>query len=134
MSKQADGAGHHPLAGQSLEREVRLEGFARRAQRSRELGKALELLAVALGAPVVVVEVLPPPGGVGPDRLDVAAIVSADPDVLPSRRDDERLDALHGRLVRDRVAAFVAVREAAAAADSAIARPRGIRSAGAWHG
>ena len=44
---------------------------------------------VPLAAPLRVVEVLPPPGGVGAHRLQVTVRTSADPDLLPGGRDDQ---------------------------------------------
>ncbi len=121
--EQADGACHHPLAGEASQGEILLERLARRPEPLGELRQPLELLTVALSSEVVVVEVLPAAPGVGADRLDVAAIIRADPNVLPSRRDHERLDALELRLVRDRVAALVAVRESLPTADTPISGP-----------
>ncbi|MFC7759590.1 hypothetical protein ACFQY4_17430 [Catellatospora bangladeshensis] len=55
-----------------------------------------EFAAVALGAPLVVVAVLPAPGGIDADRLDVAAFVGADPHLGPGGWHRERPDPFQG--------------------------------------
>jgi len=52
------------------------------------------LESIALQPPLLVVEVLPPTGVVGADCLQVSVGSGADPDLLPSRWDDEQLAAL----------------------------------------
>ena len=67
--------------------EVGLHVLAQRRQRAGEARHVVELLGVAPGAPGLVVEVLLAAGGVDARRLQVAARVGADPDVLPGGRD-----------------------------------------------
>ncbi len=97
-----------PSAPMSVEHPL-----ARLGQRLAETEDPVELRGVAAGAPLRVVEVLAAPGVVGADGLQVAVGVGRDPHVLPRRRDDEVLAALH--LVRiEAVAALVEVDEALA--------------------
>jgi hypothetical protein len=70
----------------------------------------VELHPFPLDAPVRVVEVLPPAGGIDADGLDVPGGVRADPHVLPSRWDDERPAAV-GVLVGELHAVGVEVDE-----------------------
>jgi hypothetical protein len=84
-------------------------------ERAREADHPVELLLVAPLAPELVVDVLPPSGCVGADRLDVTHWIRADPDVLPRRGDDELADAFEHLGVLDALAALVEVLEAAAA-------------------
>jgi hypothetical protein len=81
-----------------------------------------------------VVEVLPPPGRIRPDRLEVAVRVGADPDVRPRRRDDERADALEQLRVLDAAAALVEVLEAAPPAATRDPRRRAAHPAKTAHG
>jgi hypothetical protein len=53
------------------------------------------LLSLTLQPPLLVVEILPPPGIVGADRLQVAVRCGADPYLFPCRRDDQQLATLH---------------------------------------
>ena len=90
----------HPAPGQPGGRR------APRATRSRAAGSAAAksrirscFCEVAHDAPLVVVAVLPPSPRVDAGRLDVAVGDRADPDLLPGRRQDERLDPGERRLV-----------------------------------
>jgi hypothetical protein len=98
--------------------EVPLDLPAQPRERLREADHVAELLQVAPLAPVVVVAVLLAPGGVRPRRLEVAAGVRADPDVLPRGRDRELGDAGERLRLVDPLPVVVDVREAAAAADA----------------
>src|SRR3954452_5894075 len=80
------------------------------------------LRSITLGPPLRVIEVLPPAGLVGADRLQVAVRPRADPDVLPGGRDHQALDPL-GILGRQPVALLVEVDETGA---RAAARPAGV--------
>jgi hypothetical protein len=52
------------------------------------------LESITLQPPLLVIEVLPPTGVIGADRLQVSIGNRADPYLLPSRRDDQQLAAL----------------------------------------
>src|SRR5207249_167177 len=80
-------------------------------QRFGELEHVVELLAVAVEPPDVVVPVLAAPPGVDAGGLDVAVGHGTDPHVLPGRRDDEVLDAGEGVGVGDAAPAGVEVDE-----------------------
>jgi hypothetical protein len=89
------------------------------------LGEAehvVELLAVALFAPLRVVEVLLASRGVDPGRLEVPSGIGADPHVLPRGRDHELLQPQDLVWVADRVSVRVDVAEAPAAAHPREAR------------
>ena len=86
------------------------------------------LQLVAGQPPLLVVEVLPAPGGVGADGLDVPVRIRADPDVLPCRWDDQRRDPL-ARLGIHGVAVRVDVRPARASAAPAQPRPLQVATA-----
>ena len=62
---------------------------ARPGQSPGDLQHPVVLGLVPLAAPLGVVEVLPPPGCVGADRLQVAVRALADPHLLPGGRDDQ---------------------------------------------
>jgi hypothetical protein len=96
--------------------EVRLDTLAQRGQRPRELDHVLELLAIARGAPLRVVEVLLAAALVDARGLDVSAGVRADPHVLPRRRDDELVDPGQELLLVDAITLLVDVGEPASAA------------------
>jgi hypothetical protein len=108
--EQAYGGRGRALERHPVEAEVLVHGASCLGQRGGCLEHPVELQLVALGAPVGVVEVLSPAGVVGADRLDVTVRVRADPDVLPGRRDHQRLDAQH-LLAAEPVAVLVVVRE-----------------------
>ena len=105
------GAGErHPLGPEVLDDPLASPGEPRPGDLD-----PVELELVALGPPLRVVEVLPPPGVVGAQRLDVAVGVRADPHVPPRRRDGEGADPLD--LLRGKPAAVgVEVGEALARA------------------
>ena len=96
----------HPLGA-----EVGEHPLASPRQRLAEAEHPVELLGVPAAAPVRVVEVLPAPGLVGADRLQVAVLVRRDPDVLPRRRDDQVAHPL-GLRVGEPLAVLVEVEEA----------------------
>src|SRR5439155_13175151 len=79
------------------------------------------LLLVPLLPPARVIEVLPAPGGVEPDRLDVPVRPRADPHLLPGRRDHQPGNTL-AHVRRHRLAVGVEVTEAAASPDAPDAR------------
>jgi hypothetical protein len=84
-------------------------------ERACEAQHLVELLLVAPGAPLNVVEVLPPAGRVDADRLDVPEGVGADPHVFPGRRNDQLANAREDLLVLDPIPLLVEVFEAAPA-------------------
>ena len=111
--EQAYGDGARALLRHALGADVGQHPFARLGQRLAEAEDPVELRGVATGAPLRVVEVLAAPGVVGADGLQVAVGVGRDPHVLPRRRDDEVLAALH-LLGVEAVAVLVEVDEALA--------------------
>src|SRR5581483_2445428 len=114
--EQQDGAAEHALLRQALAGDERRRSLPELRQRAREREHRVELLAVAVRAPDRVVQVLPPSGCVGPDRLQVAVGRAADPYVRPRRRNRERANALELDAVAKGRAAVVEVREPAPAA------------------
>src|SRR5439155_26136273 len=113
--EQPDGAGQHPLAGQAAAGEGLVQPAADVRQAPGQAEHAVELLPVAAGPPLLVVEVLPAAGRIGADRLDVAVRPGADPDIPPGGRDDQGGDPLAVRRC-DGAALGVAVGKAPAAA------------------
>ena len=65
----------------------------------REFGEVVELVGVAQLAPARVVAILLAPARVAAGRLQVAALVVADPDVGPCRRNGEPADTLERRRI-----------------------------------
>ena len=126
-------AREHALPREPAPGEVLLRRPADTRQRARKPQHLVELLLVAPGPPLLVVEVLPPAGRIGSDRLDVPERVRTDPDVLPGRRDDELADALEDLLVLDPLAVLVQVLEAAASPAAEDSGPRAVAAAQSWH-
>ena len=114
--EQPHGHRERLLARQVPALEIGRHALAHLGQPVREGQHPVELLGVSPGAPALVVQVLPPSGGVGPRRLQVAQRVRADPHVRPGRRDRERADASDRLVVLDRFAVRPGVREAATTA------------------
>ena len=92
--EQPHGAGEHAVADEPAAAEVLDDAAAQLRQRGGEVEHLVELLAVAVLAPFLVVEVLLAPGVVDPGRLDVPVGLRADPDLLPRRGDRQRADPL----------------------------------------
>src|SRR4029450_13782842 len=108
---QPDGDRTRPLRAVFLSVQV----LGHRGAEIRELfGETDQLVVLRLllpGAEGWVVKILPAPGGIHAGRLELCAGARRDPDVLPGRRDDERLDPPQLVRVRDAVASSVLVAE-----------------------
>ena len=131
--EEAHSAGEDALARQPALGEV-LRGLpAQAGQGAREPQHLVELLLVAPLPPERVVEVLAPPGGIGPDRLDVPVRVRADPHVSPGGRNDELADPLEDLFVVDPLALFVQKLEATAAAPADDPRAGAVDAAKSRH-
>jgi NUDIX domain-containing protein len=102
-------------------------------QPARELDHLVELLLIAAGPPLRVVEVLPSAGRVSADRLDVAHRMRTDPDLLPGRRDDELADALEHLRVVDALAVCVEIFESTATPPASDARTGTVGAAESGH-
>ena len=113
---EADAGGKHPFPAQAGSGEVTGDRPAYARQRRAELQHPVVLAAVPLFPPQIVVAVLTAARGVSAHGLDVAGRIGADPDVLPGRRDDERLDAGQGLRIPHRPSARAEVAEPSAAA------------------
>jgi hypothetical protein len=120
---QAQRGGQDPLAAQPAAAELFADRLAQPRQCRAELQHPVVLALILFLAPVVVVAVLAAARRVGADRLDVAAGVRADPDLLPGRRDDQGLNPDQRRLVGDRPGVRAEVAEPPAAPLPAVARP-----------
>src|SRR5690606_27732474 len=96
--------------------------------------RPIELEAIALLAPLRMVEVLRAARRVDAGRLDVAVGIRADPHLGPRGRDHERLDALPQRGIRDRLSPLVEVREPAPATHPTDAPAPGVRALQPHHG
>jgi hypothetical protein len=131
--QEADCARQHALTRQPGELEVLRDGAPSGWQRPRELEHPLELLRIPPFPPGGVVEVLTAPGGIDPDRLDVPVRPGTDPYVAPRGRDGEPPDASQRRLVPQRLAMLVRVREAPAVPPAPEARERGVGDAQPAH-
>src|SRR4029079_2208162 len=132
--EQAHGARQHVLAAHVVALHLLLDVRAQVGQRAGEHDHVLELRLVAASAPARVVEVLLAALVVDPRRLDVAAGIRADPDLLPGRRDDELVDAPEDLRVVDTRAIGVEVDEPAAVAAPPQARARAVGTAQARDG
>src|SRR4051812_1642347 len=108
---QARGNRADPLAVERVVVHVLRHRRSELRQLLREADELVVLRLLLLRPKRRVVEVLPPAGGIQADRLQLPGRARRDPDVLPRRRDHERLDALELRLVGDLVPAGVVVRE-----------------------
>ncbi len=104
-------ARQHPLASEAARDDVSVADPPHRGETPGQPGDALELLTAATGGPVLVIQVLLPPGGIGADRLEVSPIVRTDPHVLPGGRDGERPDPFARSLVPDGLSVRVEVGE-----------------------
>ena len=112
--EQAGRAREDPGAVERVAAQVAAHAAPELGQVVPELDHRAELLAVAPGAPLVVVAVLLAPGIVDPRRLEVAERVEADPHVPPCRRHGQVGDALERLRVVDPLPVRVEVFEAAA--------------------
>ena len=83
----------HPLPGQAASGQLRDDDLAGVGQRGGEIEHVIVLLLVPPFPPARMVEILPAPGRIEPDGLDVPVRPRADPHVLPGGRDHEILDA-----------------------------------------
>jgi hypothetical protein len=90
----------NPLAAQPAVRHRLGDVPAGARQPPGDLQHPPVLDLVAVLPPDRVVQVLAAAGGVRADRLQVAALVAADPDVAPGRRDRQVPQALQRRRVR----------------------------------
>src|SRR5262249_22316451 len=91
--------------------EMQRHRFAQRRKRIAETDELVVLRLLLLGPVVGAVEVLLSARGVAAGRLELRRRARRDPDVLPRRRDRERLEPRELPLVRDPLAAAVVVAE-----------------------
>jgi hypothetical protein len=71
-----------------------LDATARCGKPSCQLQQPVVFQSITLHPPLFVVEVLPPAGVIGADRLQVTVGNRADPDLFPGRRDNQQLATL----------------------------------------
>ena len=131
--EQTEHRGADPGAVERVAAEIAAHRGAPADQRPRELLHVLVLLQVALDPPVRVVQVLPPTGHVGPDRLQVTVRQRADPHVRPGWRDDQVLDP-HDVELGQRLAGVVQVAEPTATPQPSPSRHRGADPTQPHHG
>jgi hypothetical protein len=89
---QADRRREHLVPAESGTGQMTLDHLAYVRQRGPEPEYPIMLVTISPLPPQIVVPILPPPCGIRPHGLDVAGGIRTDPDVLPCRRDYERLD------------------------------------------
>ena len=92
-------------------------------QRTPEFQHPVELALVLLLPPLLVVQVLTPPGRVRPDRLDVPVSIRADPHLFPGGRYDQRFDPGQCGQVADRRGGRREIPDSPAAPAAADSRP-----------
>ncbi len=90
--EQLDEGGDDLGAGQSLLAHVPIDAFANARECAPERHHALVLRFVAHLTPPLVIPVLLATTDIASGCLNVAVCARADPDILPGRRDHERLD------------------------------------------
>jgi hypothetical protein len=103
-----------PLELEGLQLEVLGHRRAKLRELRRKARQLLELLSFLLGAKVRVIEVLAPACRVDAGGLELGRRPRRDPDVVPGRRDAERLDPLDLGRVGDPGSARVEIAETAA--------------------
>jgi hypothetical protein len=113
--------------------QVAFDPRAQPAQRVAEGDHRIELLAVSMGAPMLVVEVLLAPCRIEARRLEMSAWVHADPHIAPRRRDRQRADPFEHLRIADSLAVGIEVLVAASASAPGDARGGTVRSAQSWH-
>ncbi len=91
--EQAHRGREDPFPPQAASGQFARDGLTQLGQRGGEVEHVIVLLLVPLLPPARVVEVLPAPGGVEPDGLDVPVRPRADPHLLPGGGDYQVLDA-----------------------------------------
>ena len=102
-----------PFQRHPVDADVGEDLLAGPGERAPEGEHPVELLGITAGPPVGVVEVLPSPGRVGADGLQVPVGIGTDPHVLPRGRDHQRPDPL-GVLAVEAMPVAVEQHEAAA--------------------
>src|SRR5579862_1218274 len=115
--EQPDGGGEHSFSLKVVgPLELASQTSAKPWQLVGELEHPLELRAIAVLAPPLVVQVLPAARGVDAGGLKVTRRVGADPHILPSRRDHEIANAREvlGRLNTPTLGVDIAEASAAA--------------------
>jgi hypothetical protein len=122
--------------GNPGQREIAVDCRANRGQAARELRQAMELVLVALRAPILVIAILLAAAHVAARRLQMALVVRADPDVGPCGRYGETANASERRGVAHGAAARVDVpelRRRAAARDAGLVIERVAKARGCEH-
>src|SRR5258708_5171281 len=120
--EQLDDRGDDLFSRQAVDSHVACDAASDTRQLPGEPDHAVELVRIADHAPARVVKRLLATSLVPPRRLQVTAGVSRDPDVVPSRGDDKRLDSIQRRGVADLLAGGVAIDEGFALTNTPDAR------------
>lgn len=111
-----------PFPGQAASGQFPGDDLTQLGQRGGEVEHVIVLLLVPLLPPARMIEVLPAPGGVEPDGLDVPIRPRADPHLFPGGRDYQVLDAREF-LGGDQLVIRAEVTKAASGPDPSDARP-----------
>src|SRR5206468_7729395 len=101
----------HLLTRQTRSLQRRLRALANPRQLPRERQQPAVFHLVADVAPARVIAILLPAARVAPDGLDMPARIRTNPDISPSRWNDQRLDSTEHRRILDRTAAWQHITE-----------------------
>ena len=123
--QEPHGAGERPFAGQTARGDIASAHLPHRGKAPSQPEDAVEFLAAAASAPILVIQVLLPPGRVGAHRLEMAAFDRTDPHVRPGGRDRQRTDPLECRVIGDLLPVRMDVDK-----PSPLPHPRDARSGG----
>ena len=125
--QELDGSGERSNAREAAGVDVPVAHLPHRGETPRKTEDPVELLAVPTSSPIIVIQVLLPPGVIGPHGLEVSTVLRTDPHLLPGGRDRQRTDPGERLVIANLLAVRVDVGES-----SPVSPPRDPRP-GASH-
>ena len=121
--QQSDGAGERSIAREAARGDVPFAHLPHRGKTPRQTEDPVELLAVTTSPPIIVIQVLLPPGVIRTHGLEVSTVVRTDPHLLPRGRDRQRTDPRERLVVANPLAVRVDVDESSPVSPPRDARP-----------